>query len=95
MTVALLRSRQGEAAFRQELREPFAGEKRVFLLAHGGEVVEALEFRVDESGVTHHHAPLGQAFQERCEHFVISGGAAEIIDRVPTRRSRGRRGDVT
>ena len=70
---------QRESAFRQQLRKPLAGEKGVFLLAHGREVVEALQFGIDEAGMAHHHAAVGQAVQERCEHGVIGDGAPEII----------------
>jgi hypothetical protein len=59
-----VRSGQGESAFRQQLRKSVAREEGVFLLAHGGEMVEALQFGVDEARVAHHHAALGQALEE-------------------------------
>src|SRR5262245_20359078 len=35
-------------------------QKEVFALAQGGEWVEPLEFRINETGVAHHHAPVRQ-----------------------------------
>src|SRR5262245_44504976 len=58
------RSRQADAMAGQQCREAVVGEKRVLLLAQGGERIEPLQFGIDEAGMTHHQAAVGQPVEE-------------------------------
>jgi hypothetical protein len=75
------REKSGECEFvrRQQCRKPLAGKKCVFLLTHGGEIVEPLQFRIHESRMAHHEAAFGQALQKRRKQRLELGGAPVIV----------------
>jgi len=64
---------------RQQCRKPLAGKKCVFLLTHGGEIVEPLQFRIHKSRMAHHEAAIGQALQKRRKQHLELGGAPVIV----------------
>ena len=64
---------------RQQCRKPLAGKKCVFLLTHGGEIIEPLQFRIHKSRMAHHEAAFGQALQKRRKQRLELGGAPVIV----------------
>src|SRR5215472_4039304 len=88
------RSRQGHAVAREHGRKLIAGEEGIFPRSQRREGIEALQFCVDETGMTHDHAAVGQpvekARQQRSEicRLVEFVGAGEgWIAPKPQRRA--------
>jgi hypothetical protein len=66
-------------------REGIPGEVGVFLLAQGRERIEPLQFGVDEAGMTHHHAAVGQPLEEPREQRRKVRRIIELIGAGETR----------
>src|SRR5215467_14768710 len=73
------RSRQGHAVAREHGWKLIAGKEGIFPLSQRRQGIEALQFCVDEAGMTHDYAAVGQTVEEAREQRREIGRIIEFV----------------
>jgi len=64
---------------REHGRKVIAGEEDIFLLSQCRQGIEALQFCIDEAGMSHDHAAVGQTVEEAREQRREIGCIVEFV----------------
>ena len=95
------RSRQGHAVAREHGRKGVAGEEGMFPLSQRRQGIEALQLGVDEAGMTHDHAAVGQPLEEAreqrreiCRVVEFIGAGEGRIGAQPQRRGTAAESEI-